>query len=101
MNSFDLLLCKECHTFNHSYQDVRMLQGLCLSANVLIQYALLDFIKEWVKITHESTVLTDRISALKDHASIWEDAPFLKGSTRFEPQSDINNIMITGGAGFM
>ena len=46
-------------------------------------------------------VLADHVSALKDHASIWEDAPFLKGSTRFEPQSEINNIMITGGAGFM
>ncbi|KAH0012886.1 dTDP-glucose 4,6-dehydratase, partial [Aureobasidium melanogenum] len=39
--------------------------------------------------------------SLKDHASIWEDAPFLQGSTRFEPQAEINNIMITGGAGFI
>jgi hypothetical protein len=46
-------------------------------------------------------VLANHFSALKDHASIWEDAPFLQGSTRFEPQSDINNIMVTGGAGFM
>jgi hypothetical protein len=46
-------------------------------------------------------VLADHVPALKDHASIWEDAPFLQGSTRFEPQAEINNIMITGGAGFM
>lgn len=46
-------------------------------------------------------VLADPFPALNSHASIWEDAPFLKGSTRFEPQSEINNIMITGGAGFM
>ncbi|THW78978.1 NAD(P)-binding protein [Aureobasidium pullulans] len=38
---------------------------------------------------------------LKDHVSVWEDAPFLQGTTQFAPQSDINNIMITGGAGFI
>jgi len=46
-------------------------------------------------------ILADCVPALKDHASIWEDAPFLQGSTQFEPQAEINNIMITGGAGFM
>ncbi|KAI5207476.1 NAD(P)-binding protein [Aureobasidium subglaciale] len=38
---------------------------------------------------------------LEEHACIWEDAPFLHGTTRFEPRSDINNIMVTGGAGFI
>jgi hypothetical protein len=68
---------------------------------VLIQYALLNSIKEWVRSQLQKNVLADYVSALKDHASIWEDAPFLQGSARFEPQSEINNIMITGGAGFM
>lgn len=34
-------------------------------------------------------------------ADIWQDAPVLIGSTRFEPRADTKNIMITGGAGFM
>lgn len=34
-------------------------------------------------------------------APIWSSAPVLKGSTRYEPQPDIKNIMITGGAGFI
>ncbi|KAI5240221.1 NAD(P)-binding protein [Aureobasidium subglaciale] len=41
------------------------------------------------------------LNTVKEHASIWEDAPFLHGTTRFEPQSGISNIMITGGAGFI
>jgi hypothetical protein len=32
---------------------------------------------------------------------VWQDAPILIGSTKFEPLPDVKNIMITGGAGFM
>lgn len=32
---------------------------------------------------------------------VWKQAPVLKGSTSFEPLPDVNNIMVTGGAGFM
>jgi len=32
---------------------------------------------------------------------IWQHAPILTGSTKFEPQQDVKNIMITGGEGFM
>lgn len=32
---------------------------------------------------------------------VWQDAPVLTGSTKFEPLPDVKNIMITGGAGFM
>ena len=31
----------------------------------------------------------------------WKDSPVFKGSTKFEPLQDVQNIMITGGAGFM
>ncbi|KAM5365798.1 hypothetical protein ACJA88_012312 [Fusarium oxysporum] len=32
---------------------------------------------------------------------IWQHAPILTGSTKFEPQQDVKNIMITGGEGFI
>ncbi|RFU76355.1 dtdp-d-glucose 4,6-dehydratase [Trichoderma arundinaceum] len=32
---------------------------------------------------------------------IWQQAPVLTGTTQFEPRSDVRNIMITGGAGFI
>jgi len=32
---------------------------------------------------------------------IWNEAPVLIGTTKFEPRPDVKNIMITGGAGFM
>lgn len=32
---------------------------------------------------------------------IWQNAPVLTGSTKFEASPDVKNIMITGGAGFM
>ncbi|KAL7948263.1 hypothetical protein V8C42DRAFT_313956 [Trichoderma barbatum] len=32
---------------------------------------------------------------------IWQQAPVLAGTTQFEPRSDVRNIMITGGAGFI
>jgi hypothetical protein len=32
---------------------------------------------------------------------VWKSAPILIGQTKFEPQPDVKNIMITGGAGFM
>jgi dTDP-glucose 4,6-dehydratase len=34
-------------------------------------------------------------------ADVWQGAPILTGSTKFEPHPDVKNIMITGGAGFM
>ncbi|ORY59080.1 dtdp-glucose-dehydratase [Pseudomassariella vexata] len=32
---------------------------------------------------------------------VWNEAPVLTGTTKFEPLSDVKNIMITGGAGFI
>lgn len=32
---------------------------------------------------------------------IWKDAPVLKGTTKFEPNPDTKNVLVTGGAGFM
>jgi len=32
---------------------------------------------------------------------IWKEAPVLIGTTKFTPLSDVKNIMVTGGAGFM
>ena len=37
---------------------------------------------------------------LKD-TGLWQEAPVLKGITKFEPNAETKNIMITGGAGFM
>ncbi|KAH7230281.1 hypothetical protein B0J15DRAFT_506414 [Fusarium solani] len=34
-------------------------------------------------------------------ADVWQGAPVLTGSTKFEPHPDVKNIMITGGAGFI
>ncbi|KAK2672140.1 hypothetical protein RAB80_012219 [Fusarium oxysporum f. sp. vasinfectum] len=34
-------------------------------------------------------------------SDIWKHAPVLIGTTKFEPRSDVKNIMITGGAGFI
>ncbi|KAJ2906684.1 hypothetical protein MKZ38_000420 [Zalerion maritima] len=42
----------------------------------------------------------DGIKFFEDSA-VWEEAPILKGSTKFEPLLDVKNIMITGGAGFI
>lgn len=36
-----------------------------------------------------------------DISQIWKTAPVLIGTTKFEPRSDVRNIMVTGGAGFM
>ncbi|EXK76107.1 dTDP-glucose 4,6-dehydratase [Fusarium oxysporum f. sp. raphani 54005] len=41
-----------------------------------------------------------RYNFLQD-ADIWQDAPILTGSTKFEPHPDVKNIMVTGGAGFI
>lgn len=35
------------------------------------------------------------------NVDVWKEAPVLIGTTRFEPRSEVKNIMITGGAGFM
>lgn len=34
-------------------------------------------------------------------SNVWRKAPVLKGTTKFEPNPEIRNIMVTGGAGFM
>ena len=36
-----------------------------------------------------------------EEASVWQEAPVLKGTTEFEPLPEVKNIMVTGGAGFM
>ncbi|ATY62059.1 dtdp-glucose 4,6-dehydratase [Cordyceps militaris] len=36
-----------------------------------------------------------------DISQIWKTAPVLIGTTKFEPRSDVRNIMVTGGAGFI
>jgi hypothetical protein len=38
-----------------------------------------------------------RINGIK----IFEDAPILKGTVKHQPDPNVHNIMITGGAGFM
>ncbi|KAL1651327.1 hypothetical protein SLS58_000666 [Diplodia intermedia] len=45
-----------------------------------------------------STVLNPRFYV---DNSIWQDAPVLTGTTKFEPLPDARNIMVTGGAGFI
>jgi len=32
---------------------------------------------------------------------VWQHAPVLTGSTKFNTLPDVKNIMVTGGAGFM
>ncbi|KAJ6786522.1 hypothetical protein PWT90_07041 [Aphanocladium album] len=36
-----------------------------------------------------------------DTGQVWKTAPVLIGTTHFEPRSDVRNIMVTGGAGFI
>ncbi|KAM3429213.1 hypothetical protein NHJ13734_008264 [Beauveria thailandica] len=36
-----------------------------------------------------------------DGCQIWKTAPVFIGTTQFEPRSDVRNIMVTGGAGFI
>ncbi|KAF8456239.1 hypothetical protein BGX38DRAFT_1248852 [Terfezia claveryi] len=43
----------------------------------------------------------DIFTAKLQDTGIWQNAPVLKGVTRFEPSPDTKNIMITGGAGFI
>jgi len=53
----------------------------------------------------EKHELTSPPSARPDErgrqSDVWKHAPVLVGTTKFEPRSDVKNIMITGGAGFM
>lgn len=35
------------------------------------------------------------------NVQIFEDAPILKGTVKHQPDPNVHNIMITGGAGFM
>ncbi|KAF2681973.1 NAD(P)-binding protein [Lentithecium fluviatile CBS 122367] len=51
-----------------------------------------------VKHRRNSTILNPR-SYLTDE--LWEQAPVLTGSTKFEPLNDARNILVTGGAGFI
>ncbi|XWW93496.1 hypothetical protein V2A60_001429 [Cordyceps javanica] len=41
------------------------------------------------------------IGDIGDPSPIWKAAPVLIGTTKFEPRSDVRNIMVTGGAGFI
>lgn len=41
------------------------------------------------------------MAKVPDDNGAWKDAPILTGSTKFEPLTDVKNILITGGAGFM
>lgn len=43
----------------------------------------------------------DGSPSMPQDSPIWANVPLLKGTTCYEPHSDIRNIMITGGAGFM
>ncbi|KAM3462695.1 hypothetical protein MY5147_002166 [Beauveria neobassiana] len=43
----------------------------------------------------------DQHSDSGDGCQIWKTAPVLIGTTQFEPRSDVRNIMVTGGAGFI
>ncbi|KAJ4119854.1 hypothetical protein NW768_010444 [Fusarium equiseti] len=53
----------------------------------------------------EKHELTNSPSAKADErgrqSDVWKHAPVLVGTTKFEPRSDVKNIMITGGAGFI
>ncbi|KXX74956.1 dTDP-D-glucose 4,6-dehydratase [Madurella mycetomatis] len=42
-----------------------------------------------------------RANGFFEDYGIWKEAPVLIGTTKFEPLSDVKNIMITGGAGFI
>ncbi|KAF2026133.1 dTDP-D-glucose 4,6-dehydratase [Setomelanomma holmii] len=45
-----------------------------------------------------STILNPRSYV---HKELWQQAPVLTGSTKFEPRTDARNILVTGGAGFI
>jgi len=47
-----------------------------------------------------STPNGGRHSFFEDYG-VWQHAPVLTGTTKFEPLPDVRNIMVTGGAGFM
>ncbi|KAH8732664.1 hypothetical protein GQ44DRAFT_754241 [Phaeosphaeriaceae sp. PMI808] len=51
-----------------------------------------------VKRRRRSTVLNPRCYFKED---LWQQAPVLIGSTKFEPLRDAKNILVTGGAGFI
>ncbi|KAH7061686.1 dTDP-D-glucose 4,6-dehydratase [Paraphoma chrysanthemicola] len=51
-----------------------------------------------VKRRRGSTILNPRSYV---HKELWQQAPVLTGSTKFEPRSDAKNILVTGGAGFI
>jgi hypothetical protein len=60
--------------------------------------AVLTFESDGCSGRRRSTVLNPRLY-VKDE--LWQQAPVLTGSTKFDPLPDARNILITGGAGFM
>ncbi|KAL5116291.1 hypothetical protein ACEQ8H_005849 [Pleosporales sp. CAS-2024a] len=51
-----------------------------------------------VKRRRRSTILNPRTYV---KAELWQQAPVLIGTTKFEPLPDAKNVLITGGAGFI
>ena len=70
---------------------------------ILLEMRLLpQFLRDWsLSKSHANASSPDTFTAKLQDTGIWKDAPILKGVTRFEPNQDTKNIMITGGAGFM
>lgn len=54
-------------------------------------------------ITTESLTAAAAAAAIghQEAGQIWQDAPLLKGVTKFEALLDVKNILVTGGEGFM
>ncbi|KAI9897140.1 hypothetical protein N3K66_008162 [Trichothecium roseum] len=44
---------------------------------------------------------TNGQQSVRRGSNVWRKAPVLKGTTKFEPNPEIRNIMVTGGAGFI
>lgn len=50
---------------------------------------------------HMEELLKSETQTALENGHDQTEVPILKGSTKFEPNPDIHNIMITGAAGFM
>ncbi|KAK3375197.1 dTDP-D-glucose 4,6-dehydratase [Podospora didyma] len=49
----------------------------------------------------KATFASGRRRTFFEEPGVWQEAPVLIGTTKFEPLPDVKNIMITGGAGFI
>lgn len=47
------------------------------------------------------TASSKRDKALPQDDEAWREAPILVGHTKFDPLHDVQNILVTGGEGFM